>query len=44
VRQLSYDFNVSFHSVALRALKLDLFDQQQFDDLMEAVASGVKGE
>jgi Zn-dependent peptidase ImmA (M78 family) len=44
VRQLSFDFNVSFHSVALRALKLNLFDQQQFDDLMESVTSGVRGQ
>ncbi|MCX6923483.1 MAG: ImmA/IrrE family metallo-endopeptidase [Verrucomicrobia bacterium] len=44
VRQLSFDFNASFHSVALRGLKLDLIDQQQFDDLMESVTSGVRGE
>lgn len=36
VRQLSYDFNASFHSVALRGLKLKLLNQQQFDDLMES--------
>lgn len=36
VRQVSYDFNVSVHSVALRALNLELIDQQQFDDLMDS--------
>jgi Zn-dependent peptidase ImmA (M78 family) len=33
VRQLNMDFNVSCYSVSLRALHLNLIDQQQMDDL-----------
>lgn len=36
VRQLSMDFNVSCYAVALRALHLGIFDQQQLDDLIES--------
>jgi Zn-dependent peptidase ImmA (M78 family) len=36
VRELSRDFNVSCYAVALRARNLNLIDQQQLDDLMEA--------
>jgi Zn-dependent peptidase ImmA (M78 family) len=36
VRQLSRDFNVSCYAVALRALHLEIIDQQQLDDLIES--------
>jgi Zn-dependent peptidase ImmA (M78 family) len=34
-RQVSMDFNVSCHSCAVRALKLDLIDQGQMDEISE---------
>jgi Zn-dependent peptidase ImmA (M78 family) len=36
VRELSRDFNVSCYAIAIRSRDLDLIDQQQLDDLMEA--------
>lgn len=35
-RQLSMDFFVSVHSIALRAMQLGLIDQQQLEDLQES--------
>jgi len=38
VRQLSFDFAVSFQAVALRGIFLGLVDWTQYNELMELIA------
>jgi len=38
IRQLNFDFAVSHHAIAVRAVYLDLIDQSQFDDFMETLS------
>lgn len=43
IKQLGYDFAVSWHSVSIRAFYLGLIDQAQLDDLIESLAINTSG-